>query len=46
MNGDPRDNIGGEGNQSAPAGHGVDEARKKYEGTDDDISKQIHKNLP
>lgn len=46
MNGNPRDDIGREGNQPASAGYGVDEACKKYEGADDDISKQIHKNLP
>lgn len=46
MNGNPRDDIGREGNQPASAGYGVDESRKKYEGADDDISKQIHKNLP
>ena len=46
MNGNPRDDIGREGNQPASAGYGVDEACKKYEGADDDIGKQIHKNLP
>lgn len=44
--GDPRDDIGREGNQSASACYGVDESRKEYEGADDDIGKQIHKNLP
>ena len=46
MNGNPRDDIGREGNQSASAGYGVDESRKEYEGADDDIGEQIHKNLP
>lgn len=30
--GDPRDDIGREGNQSASACYGVDESRKEYEG--------------
>lgn len=46
MNGNPRDDIGREGNQPASACYGVDESRKEYEGADDDIGEQIHKNLP